>query len=509
MSQHRKPKLAVSPTSADTPPKEPHLGKVQPQRSAWLRAIVDSTVLANLAALILWVLVWQLGMLVEYTEHASVWFPVAGLSFAILALEGLRLVPALVGGCIVVTLWVGRHYQLPLSVPELIHAGAWFAVAHIGAYAIGARILWRLAVRGKRELPLLVVSFLLIAAASSLLATAAGLTVLVLTNMMPASDVAATWLPYWIGDLAGVSVLAPFFGAMLVMLNPSKSAALQAAIKLNHQLATPHFKYKLIFILAMLAASMWLAYATRSPNAAFAIFFLVIPFMWLASTESAFINVLSLALSSTAIALLVHFFELKEFSMVYQFAINVIAANTLFALAVPTLLADNIALRRIADTDSLTKAASRAHLEHRAQLDINHCRAQQVPLAVIAFDIDHFKRINDRFGHALGDRALKHVCNIAQQSLRPGDILGRIGGDEFIALLPDNDFAAAYVIAERIRTELTDHPLDDCHALTASFGIAEMEHGDSWDILLERADQALYRAKQEGRNRVASPSLAP
>lgn len=473
-----------------------------------VRAIVGSTVLSNIAALILWVLVWQLGLLVEYTEHASVWFPVAGLSFAMLALEGRRLVPALVGGCILVTLWVGQHYKLPLTQPELVYAGMWFAMAHIGAYSLGSYILRRIAESNTGNLPLLVVSFLLIAAGASLLATAAGMTVLVYTGMMPASDVATTWLPYWIGDMAGVVVLAPFFAAVLARLKPGKTAALRASFSLNHEDATPSFKYKLMLILGLLAASMWLAHAARSPNAAFAIFFLVIPYMWLASTESAFRNVACLALGSVTIALLVHAFELKEFSMVYQFAINVIAANTLFALAVPTLLADNIALRKIADTDTLTQAASRVHLEHRARFDILHCRALDEPLAVIAFDLDHFKHINDRYGHALGDQALKHACSIAQQSLRPSDILGRLGGDEFIALLPGNDAHAALAIAERIRLQLANSPLGDSFVLTASFGIAQMNAEDSWESLLERADQALYRAKEDGRNRVAKPVAA-
>lgn len=507
-----KPKLVAPPPPSGTSPNAIRgFTEEHGNRSAWcrfkesapLRDVVNSPVLFNAAVLVLWVLVWQLGRLVEYTEHASVWFPVAGLSFAVLLLEGAYLVPGLLGGCVLMTIWAGRNYGLPLTDLELAYAGVLFALAHIGSYALGARCLRQIAVRAKRELPLLVVGFLLIAAASSLLATASGMAALVITGMMPIGDVGTTWLPYWIGDMAGVIVLAPFFAAALVTLNPSKSELLRASIKLNHQRATARFKYKLLLTLALLAASMWLAYATRSPNSAFAIFFLVIPYMWIASTESAFCNVLSLALGSITIALLVHAFGLKEFSMVYQFAINVIAANTLFALALPTLMADNIALRRIADTDSLTQAASRPHLEQRVRLDILRCRTQGEALTVILFDIDHFKRINDRSGHAIGDHALKHACKIAQQALRPTDILGRLGGDEFVALLPGNDHAAACAIAERIRVQLQNSPLEDGQALTASFGIAAMGAGDTCETLLESADKALYKAKQGGRNQVA------
>jgi diguanylate cyclase (GGDEF)-like protein len=473
------------------------------QQSAWLRVVVASPILHNLAMLLLWVLVWQLGLLVEYTEHASVWFPVAGLTFAALLVGGARAVPALLGGCVIVTLWVGRHYQLGLSDTQLTYAGVLFACAHIGSYALGAACLRLIVKRSSGALPEMVVSFLLIAAASSALSTATGLYALVATNMMRAADVGAAWLPYWIGDMAGVIVLAPFFTAALSSLRPGGLAQLSASINLDHQEATPRFKYKLLLTLLLMAGSMWLAQATRSPNSAFAIFFLVIPYMWIACTESAFYNVLGVAAGSFTIALLVHALELKEFVMVYQFAINVIAANTLFGLALPTLIAHNIKLRRVADTDSLTQAASRDCLEQRALLEIVRCRQQQQPLTLIVFDIDHFKHINDRWGHAVGDRALKHVCLIAQQALRPADMLGRFGGDEFVALLPGNDRVAALAIAERIRVHVGESRLEGAHAITASFGIAELQPKDSYDTLFERADQALYKAKQEGRNRAA------
>ena len=473
------------------------------QSSALLRSVLASAVLRNGAMLALWVLVWQLARLVEYTEHASVWFPVAGLTFAVLLLGGTRTVPALVIGCVLVTIWIGHIYKLPLGDVELGYAGLLFAAAHIGSYAIGARCLRAIADRSNGSLPEMVVSFLLIAALSSLLATAAGLWALVTSGMMKASEVGATWLPYWIGDMAGVIVLAPFFTAMLSSLRPGGMARLAASISLEHQAATPRYKYKLLLTLALLAGSMWLAHATRSPNSAFAIFFLVIPYMWIACTESAFYNLLGVALGSFLIALLVHALGLKEFVMVYQFAINVIAANTLFGLALPSLIADNIKLRRVADPDMLTQAASRDCLEQRARLDIIRCRQHREPLALIVFDIDHFKDVNDRYGHAVGDRALKHVCLIAQQALRPTDMLGRFGGDEFVALLPGNDRGAASAIAERIRAHVQESRLEGAHTLTASFGIAQLHEGDTYESLFERADQALYKAKQDGRNRAA------
>ncbi len=473
------------------------------QESSLLRAVLASPVFRTAGMLLLWILLWQLGRLVEFTEHASVWFPVAGLSFAAVLLGGARAVPALLAGCILMTIWVGRHYGTALTDMQLAWAGVLFGIAHIGSYALGARALRAIAGRNNVALPELVVSFLVIAALSSMLATATGLWTLVATGMMTQAEVGAAWLPYWIGDMAGVIVLAPFFTAALSALERGGMARLSASLNLNHQPASSRFKYKLLLNLVLLAASMWLAHATRSPNSAFAIFFLVIPYMWIACTEPAFYNLLGVALGSFMIALLVHALDLREFAMVYQFAINVIAANALFGLALPTLIADNVKLRRVADTDALTQAASRGCFEQRAQLDIIRCRQQRESLAVIVFDIDHFKRINDRFGHAAGDRALKHVCLIAQQALRPTDMLGRFGGDEFVALLPGIDRVAALDIAERIRLHVNESKLEGIHTITASFGIAELYESDTYQTLFERADQALYKAKQDGRNRAA------
>ena len=97
-----------------------------------LRALLRSPVFSNLAMTVVWVLTWELAKLVEYTEHASMWFPAAGLTFAALLLEGARLVPGMFAACVVVTIWVGRHYNLPLTDLQLACGGMLFGLAHIG-----------------------------------------------------------------------------------------------------------------------------------------------------------------------------------------------------------------------------------------------------------------------------------------------------------------------------------------------------------------------------------------
>jgi diguanylate cyclase (GGDEF)-like protein len=129
---------------------------------------------------------------------------------------------------------------------------------------------------------------------------------------------------------------------------------------------------------------------------------------------------------------------------------------------------------------------------------------------MLVFDIDHFKAINDRHGHALGDEALCHVTVLAAGVVRGCDSLFRIGGEEFAVLLGAPDAAHARAIAERLREQVETHPL---HAggcavpMTVSVGVAALDPADaSWEDVLARADAALYHAKQHGRNRVSIAS---
>ncbi len=323
----------------------------------------------DLLLLLLWLLVWELGRLVEYTEHASVWFPCAGLTFAALLVLGLRAVPVLMVGCVLISFWSIQHYNLPLTLKESFEAGLLFGLAHILPYAAGAAVLRWFARQHQRNFPMLILAFLLIASLSALLASVLVITQLVICNMLPLAEARQTWLPFWIGDLAGVVVIAPVFFALLTLLKPGTLFRLTDATGLQQLRWKKLSSAKLLLNVALLFVVMLLAKLTQSPNSAFAIFFLVIPHMWIACTESAMFNVMSVAISSFLIALLVHLFALMDFVMVYQFAINVIAANTLYGLSLPALIEENIRLRQVAFTDGLTQSATRERLLQQAELE--------------------------------------------------------------------------------------------------------------------------------------------
>ena len=129
-------------------------------------------------------------------------------------------------------------------------------------------------------------------------------------------------------------------------------------------------------------------------------------------------------------------------------------------------------------------------------------------MSVLFIDIDWFKKINDTHGHACGDECLRAVAVALRGGLRPGDTLGRYGGEEFLVLLPEQDGAAARVVAERLREAVERMPMPwqgETLRLTASIGLASRRPSDAdAQKLLARADKALYRAKHEGRNRVAA-----
>ena len=163
-------------------------------------------------------------------------------------------------------------------------------------------------------------------------------------------------------------------------------------------------------------------------------------------------------------------------------------------------------LEAIARTDPLTGCWNRRALIHAGETMWSLARRQGRPLSVIISDIDKFKRINDEYGYAVGDEAIKFFAQTCLDGLRQYDVLGRFGGEEFVLVLPDTDELGAAQVAERIRANLESKTVvADGHSfqMTASFGVAALRHEDDLlHAIIDRADQALYAAKENGRNRV-------
>lgn len=160
--------------------------------------------------------------------------------------------------------------------------------------------------------------------------------------------------------------------------------------------------------------------------------------------------------------------------------------------------------------DPLTETNNRRFFEQRLEEEVSRAKRANQPLACLFMDVDHFKRINDDYGHPLGDKALRHIAAVIRSQLRTSDVLARYGGEEFVALLPNTDRENALLVAERIRTTVATSPLPLPEAqtlpITVSLGLAI---SSAWHQqtnlaarMIEAADHALLAAKRSGRNRV-------
>jgi len=159
-------------------------------------------------------------------------------------------------------------------------------------------------------------------------------------------------------------------------------------------------------------------------------------------------------------------------------------------------------MSKLAMIDSLTQVDNRRNLNRILQEEVRRVERHNLPLSILLFDLDRFKRINDTYGHNTGDRVLQEVALKLRQNIRTTDPFGRWGGDEFLCLAINSEGQQAVELAERLRSVLEQHHFDAVDKVTASFGVTTYQRGDTPETLIRRADLGLYKAKEGGRNRV-------
>lgn len=164
-------------------------------------------------------------------------------------------------------------------------------------------------------------------------------------------------------------------------------------------------------------------------------------------------------------------------------------------------------LRALSITDSLTGIHNRRYFQDRLKAEMIRVKRASGALSVIMFDIDHFKRINDQHGHAVGDEVLKELCRRISQRLRRTDVFCRLGGEEFVVLCANTDGSQAFNVALELWQALRGEPMEGVGTVTASFGVASWRVEEGVDSLLLRADSGVYAAKQAGRDRVEAERM--
>jgi diguanylate cyclase (GGDEF)-like protein/PAS domain S-box-containing protein len=158
-------------------------------------------------------------------------------------------------------------------------------------------------------------------------------------------------------------------------------------------------------------------------------------------------------------------------------------------------------LKRLATTDILTGAYNRTVFDEIISREMERVKRYNKSLSVIMFDIDHFKKVNDKFGHNFGDSVLNKIADIVKKTIRKIDYFIRWGGEEFIIISAETDRKQAYVLAERLRKGIEKFTFNNIAQITISCGVAEFKKDDNENTLIKKADDAMYKAKRKGRNR--------
>ncbi len=168
-----------------------------------------------------------------------------------------------------------------------------------------------------------------------------------------------------------------------------------------------------------------------------------------------------------------------------------------------TALAEaNVTLERLATRDNLTQAFNRTKFDDVSKAEMARAQREGKPLGCIMLDVDHFKKFNDTYGHAVGDAVLKHVAALLETNTRATDYVFRWGGEEFLVLAPGNTLNDAYDTAEKLRAVIAGTATPDGHTVHISVGVTTTDGNESIDAVTHRADEALYESKEAGRNRV-------
>lgn len=226
-------------------------------------------------------------------------------------------------------------------------------------------------------------------------------------------------------------------------------------------------------------------------------------------------NMLALSLLAAAVFFTYYGWNFARVEAREYIAASIMTSLTILICTVKATCADRYAqadflararLEQSSTRDFLTNAATRERLEEEAKRWMNFCRRQSLPLCLVFVDVDDLKRINDQYGHTIGDIALKEVAKLLQNQLRNSDTIARWGGDEFVLLLPNVSLQNAVLLLDRVKSAVTHLKIEGGIPVSCSFGVVQMGAESTYSQLLAEADAMMYRAKQNGKGRISYPN---
>ncbi|RUO34376.1 hypothetical protein CWE13_12170 [Aliidiomarina shirensis] len=458
------------------------------QQLGWFRGLVICVV---------WVCLWRISFVLEYAPFTSIWYPPAGLSFAVILLYGWRGTLPIIVASYITAFWIDGMYALDTELLALFVNSTSSTLAHVFSYGVGALFLRQfIRMHVIRTLPAIILGFLALGFITSLLASFFGVQVQISAGTLSIFNLYNDWLLRWIGDMVGVFVLTPLFLALLVWKTPMYSAWLRR-LRISTQPA-PVYRYamKLTINLTLLLCLIVLSWWFENPDVAFGVFFLVIPQMWIAYTENALRAVLSLTIFCIAIALGVALFSLDESAIIFQFAISVIAVTVYFGLAVPLMLSQSQNLQYQTQNDHLTGVANRSYFLDSAEEEFERSYRNQFPVSLLAFDICHFRAINNNYGHVVGDDVLVNVSKYLRSELRQSDIIGRLSSNSFMLLMPALTHDSAQRFAEHMMLKLSYMSIDRLkEPLEIKYAVIEITQNETVDSAVSRVSELLQQKK--------------
>lgn len=448
-------------------------------------------------------------------------FPPSGLALAVLLRGGWRYWPGV---------WIGSFLgNARVLIPGHAQAGLVCAAAIASGAAlqalVSAGVYRRATGHGNpfRSATAAALFVILAALAGCLINSCVGTAALVVAGFDDWGHAAALWLTWWLGDASGVLVVGPVVLAWStgasprhwrarwpeLILLPLATSGVCAAVVLT--------RYPLEFLYLPILTCAAFRFGPRGATGLTALIAGIAALATVqqygsfgTSANDSLLLLQSFVATATTTTLILLGTIAQRDRAETKLAEAISSLEARVRLRTHELAAQNNRLQRVADVDALTGVANRRHFDAALDAEWRRCARTTQPLAVILFDIDHFKAFNDTYGHPAGDECLRQVAEALSGGLkRSGELLARYGGEEFVALLPNVGIDEAEKTAERLRKRVTEccvpHSASATGHVTASAGVAAVvpvTH-DSPADLVERADGALYRAKRAGRNRVA------